>query len=190
MKLKFLTQNAKMKKASLKTYNFDIPAGKTCIGADSCLSYCYAMRGFYKMPNVKNKHEQNLQATKKESFVIDFTAELRNIKGLQAVRIHSAGDYYSLEYLNKIILIAELNPSIIFYSYTKSIPLFINKMLPSNFKVIFSRGGKFDNMIDQYNLRSCSVVDEYSQYGISSDQNDSNIILKNDNIELLKRNVK
>jgi hypothetical protein len=182
-----LTQNAKMKKATLKTWNFDIPSGKTCIGANECLNYCYAMRGFYKMPVVKNKHESNLKASKSPCFVDTMNKEIKSLKNVEAIRIHSSGDFYSREYLNKWIDICNLNKDIIFYCYTKSIPLFINISLPENFRVIYSRGGKYDHVIDQYDLRSCNLVEEYT--GLSSDQDDSMIVFSNDNIELIKRRV-
>lgn len=185
-----LTQNAKMKKSTLKTYNFDIPSGKTCIGASGCLDYCYAMRGFYKMPSVKNKHNLNLETSKSGMFVLLINNEIEQLRQrdkIEAIRIHSSGDFYNREYLNKWINIASNNQDIIFYCYTKSIPLFINISLPENFRVIYSRGGKYDHVIDQYNFRSCELVEEYS--GLSSDQDDSMIVFSDENIQLIKRKV-
>lgn len=183
-----LSRNSKMEKATLKTFNFDIPAGKTCIGADACKAYCYAMRGFYRMPNVVAKHEANLAATKDVNFVAMMSAEINSIKGIEAVRIHSAGDFYSKVYLQKWLDIAAFNPDVVFYCYTKSIPLFIDAVLPENFRVIYSRGGKYDWMIDAYNLRSCSLVESYTDAD-SSDFDDSMIVFSQSNIELIKRKV-
>jgi hypothetical protein len=188
-----LTQNKKMKKATLKTWNFDIPAGKTCIGADKCLDYCYATKGFYKMPIVARKHENNLLASKNNSFthLINFEInELKRKNKIEALRIHSAGDFYSREYLLKWIDIANNNPDIVFYCYTKSIPLFIKLKLPENFRVIYSRGGKYDHVIDQYRLRSCELVEAYDDGDTTSDDNDSMIIFSQDNIKLIKRKVR
>lgn len=184
-----LTQNSKMKKATLKTYNFDIPAGKTCIGADACKAYCYAMRGFYRMPNVVAKHESNLSASKRDDFVSQMVYEIHQLKDVDAIRIHSAGDFYSKEYLGKWMDIALFNPNIIFYCYTKSIPLFVKTKLPANLRVIYSRGGKYDHVIDQYGLRSCSLVNSYSDESDSSDYDDSMIVFSDKNIELIKRKV-
>jgi len=187
-----LTQNAKMRKASLKTYDFALPAGdKTCIGASTCLNYCYATRGFYKMPTVKAKHAFNHECSKLDSFHQMINGEIATLKlkGLEAIRIHSAGDFYSREYLHKWLKIITDNPSIDFYAYTKSIPLFINAPIPFNFKVVYSTGGKHDHLIEKHGLRSCKVVDNYSYANDSSDDDDSIILFSEKPIELLKRKV-
>ncbi len=55
MKLKFLTQNNKLKKTSKTTgarvFNFGITAVKSCIGALECKKYCYADKGLRKFSN-------------------------------------------------------------------------------------------------------------------------------------------
>lgn len=189
---KLLTQNAKMKKATLKTWNFDIPAITTCIGADKCKSYCYATKGFYKMAIVKAKHEANLTASKLDSFNQIINGELAELKAkdkIEAVRIHSSGDFYSREYLMKWKSLALDHNDLIFYCYTKSIPLFLGEFFPDNFRIIYSTGGKYDHLIGKHNLRSCSLVDNYTDGIDSSDDDDSMILFSYKNIELLKRKV-
>lgn len=189
-----LTQNTKMKKASLKTWNFDVPAIKTCPFADKCKSYCYATKGFYKMPIVSRKHNLNFDATKRPYFINLMNCEIGELKKknkIDALRIHSSGDFYSQSYLDTWIKIIESNPDIIFYAYTKSLPYFekysYGLNLPENFKVIFSEGGKFDHLIDAHNLRKVSVGDSYSSNALTSDSDDSVILFSNENIELIKR---
>lgn len=192
-----LTQNNKMKKASLKTWNFDIPAIKTCPFADKCKTYCYAAKGFYKMPNVRRKHESNLDATKKSYFFNLMNCEINELRKknkIDAVRIHSSGDFYNQGYLDTWIKIIESNRDIIFYAYTKSLPYFekysFGLSLPENFKIIFSEGGKFDHLIEAHNLRKVSLVDSYSIDSLTSDTNDSMIVFSNENIEIIKRTVR
>lgn len=187
-----LTKNAKMKKATLKTWNFDIPAIKTCIGADLCKTYCHATKGFYKMPSVKAKHESNYALSKLDSFNRIIDGEISELKAkgkIEAVRIHSAGDFYSREYLMKWKSIALDHNDLVFYCYTKSIPLFLGEFFPDNFRIIYSTGGKYDHLIRKHNLRSCSLVDIYTEENDSSDNDDSMILFSNKPIELLKRNV-
>ena len=50
----FGTTNAKLKKQNIAS--FDLPQGHTCPFAGECLKFCYAGKGFYKMPSVKNKY--------------------------------------------------------------------------------------------------------------------------------------
>lgn len=194
MKLKLLSQNSKMKKASLKTYNFDLPAIKTCPFADKCKAYCYATKGFYQMPSVKRKFENNLIASKQDNFFMQIQVELNYLKSknkIDAIRIHSSGDFYSFKYLMQWRLIMLDNPEIVFYAYTKSIPYFEqlleNYTLPDNFKVIFSEGGKYDNKIKELNLRHVKLVNQYSSNAMTSDSDDSMILFSNDNIEIIRR---
>lgn len=184
-----LSQNSKMKKASLKTYNFDIPAIKCCPFAKDCKSYCYATKGFYQMPSVKRKFENNFLETKKDTFINLMNSEidlLRSKNKIDALRIHSSGDFYSKNYLNQWINIIKNNPYIVFYAYTKSVPYFIGLELPENFKVIFSKGGTHDHLIDEMNLRNVSLVDSYDDR-LTSDQDDSMIVFSNENIQIKRR---
>ena len=192
MKLKYLSQNSKMKKASLKTYNFDLPAIKTCPFADKCKVYCYATKGFYQMPSVKAKFERNLAASKLDSFVSEVQSDIDQLKAkgnIDAIRIHSSGDFYNEEYLNKWIEIIANNQDIVFYAYTKSLPYFNNPELKytDNFKIIFSEGGKYDHLIDKWNLRKVKLVDQYSSNAMTSDSDDSMILFSDDNIEIIRR---
>ena len=192
MKLKYLSQNSKMKKASLKTYNFDLPAIKTCPFADKCKVYCYATKGFYQMPSVKAKFERNLEASKLDNFVSEIQKDIDLLKEkgkIDAIRIHSSGDFYNEDYLNKWIEIIANNQDIVFYAYTKSIPYFNNPELKytDNFKVIFSEGGKYDHLIEKWDLRKVKLVDQYSSNAMTSDSDDSMILFSDDNIEIIKR---
>lgn len=142
-----LTQNDKMKKASVKTFNFGIVAYRsekhnmtTCPYAKDCIANCYARQGAYTWSNVKQAYETRLTVSLQDDFVQVMDKEIKKKKA-GAIRIHDSGDFYSVEYLDKWIAIIELNPTVQFYAYTKSIPFFDNKKLPSNFVVIFSNGG-------------------------------------------------
>lgn len=192
MKLKYLSQNSKMKKASLKTYNFDLPAIKTCPFADRCKVYCYATKGFYQMPSVKAKFERNLEASKKDNFAHEIQKDIDLLKSkgkIDAIRIHSSGDFYNENYLDKWIEIIANNQDIVFYAYTKSLPYFNNPELKytDNFKVIFSEGGKYDHLIEKWDLRRVKLVDQYSSNAMTSDSDDSMILFSDDNIEIIKR---
>ena len=157
--MNLLTQNAKMKKTSIKNntkiFNFSIPAYKTkagkvvCPFAGGCQKYCYAQKGNYtRFPIVQELMEQKYKISKTEEFIPLMNEEIQKKKA-KYIRIHDSGDFYSIAYLLKWIQIANENKDVIFYAYTKSIPFFkgaINK--PDNLKVIFSEGSKIDSLID------------------------------------------
>lgn len=142
-----LSRNAKMKKSEGRFYDFAIPAVKTCPQAGLCKVYCYAQQGRYIFQHVRSVAQRRYLATMKSDFVEKMSDEIQK-KQPTHLRIHSSGDFYSLEYLQKWIQIAKKHPSIIFYCYTKSVSMVKSQKLPKNFKVVFSFGGKEDHLID------------------------------------------
>ena len=172
--MNLLTQNAKMKKTSIKNntkiYNFSIPAYKTktgkvvCPFAGGCQKYCYAQKGNYtRFPIVQELMEQKYKITKQENFIPLMNKEIRKKKA-KYIRIHDSGDFYSIEYLNKWIQIANTNKEVIFYAYTKSIPFFKGAKqgkpivkVPKNLKIIFSEGSKRDILINNNTDRHARI---------------------------------
>ena len=161
-----LTQNGKMRKSSLDgltVVNWTIPAFqsvtglKTCPNAGLCAAGCYARSGTYRFGNVVSAHEAKLALTQTETFVSEMIAEInswlkkRSVKNLK-VRIHDAGDFYSLEYFQKWIAIMrhfETEKRVSFYAYSKQVEMIkAFGPLPVSFRVIFSFGGKQDAKID------------------------------------------
>ncbi len=149
--MELLTQNSKLKKTSkttgLRVFNFGIPAQDTCLWAGECKKYCYASKGAYIWSNVKPAFERRLDATKQDNFPQVMIAEIIKRKA-SVIRIHDSGDFYSREYLMKWFKIMEALPSVIFYAYSKSLPLLKGEKLPANFTLIKSAGGKRDDLID------------------------------------------
>ena len=155
--------NSKLKKTSKKNnvniFVFDLPSGENkngeiiCPGADTCKLICYASKGFYIMPSVKKAYETNYYYSKQDNFIELIQKEIDSKKKkITHIRIHSSGDFYNLDYLLKWLLIADNNPNIIFYCYTKSIDIFkdnidlINRF--NNFKYCYSYGSKHDHLIN------------------------------------------
>lgn len=179
-----LTQNSKLKKSGY--FNFTLPALQsttglvTCPNADKCASGCYARMGTYRFSNVAKKHEANLQATLSDDFVPLMINEIQKIysknKNIK-IRIHDAGDFYSAEYLEKWTLIITSLKEVEFYAYTKQVEMMLNAKLPNNFRVIFSLGGKQDNMIDtekHFHSRVFESIEELTAAGyVDSSENDS-----------------
>ena len=165
-----ITQNGKLKKTSkltgLRVYNFGIPAfqdsdGKrTCPFAGACAKFCYAQKGAYVWSNVSPAFQFRYLATKCDSFVDKMTAELIK-KRVDILRVHDSGDYYSRKYIDKWMTIAKRLPNVRFYSYTKSIPLFLDLDIPDNYDIIFSEGGTRDDLINYHHHRHARIFDDY-----------------------------
>jgi len=75
-------------------------------------------------------------------------------------RIHSDGDFFNQLYFDAWLKVAEINPSTIYYAYTKSLIYWIKRKdsIPANLKLIASYGGRMDDLIEKENLRHCIVV--------------------------------
>jgi hypothetical protein len=144
----FGTNNAKLKAQGI--ISFDLPQGHTCPFAGDCLKFCYAKRGNYGYPQVKNKYAFNYKESLLDSFVSKANESLQAVGWAKFVRIHSSGDFYNKKYILKWIEIINLNPNIVFYAYTKSIILFKDITLPSNFVLIQSEGTKKDSIYLNY----------------------------------------
>lgn len=167
--MNLLTQNSKLKKTSkklgIKIFNFSIPAYKSktgeivCKYAKDCVKYCYAQKGNYKrFPKIGELMEQRYLISKQSIFVGLMDIEIKKKKA-QAIRIHDSGDFYSKEYLLKWIEIANINPNVNFYAYTKSLPYFKGIKLPKNMDVIFSIGGYRDKDINFKKDRHAQIFD-------------------------------
>ena len=81
--------------------------------------------------------------------LINTSVQHHRKKNTKLVRIHESGDFFSLGYLNAWIEVAKQNPDLKFYCYSKSLDFFLDLVLPENFYLTASYGGKFDHLIDQ-----------------------------------------
>lgn len=193
-----LTQNSKLKKTSKennkRVFNFGISAYKTSTGkivcpfAKDCIKFCYAKKGAYNFGNVKPLYEQRYNLTKSEIFIEAINDSIK-AKKVDILRIHDSGDFYSNEYINKWITIAKQNKNVIFYAYTKSIPLFEKINLPKNFIIIYSYGSKIDNLIDVSKHRHARIFDNEKELinegYINASKNDLNAIRSNKKVGLI-----
>jgi hypothetical protein len=193
-----LTQNSKLKKTSKennkRVFNFGISAYKTSTGkivcpfAKDCIKFCYAQKGAYNFGNVKPLFEQRYNLTKSNVFIKAINESIK-VKKVDVLRIHDSGDFYSNEYINKWLTIAKENKNVIFYAYTKSIPLFEKINLPDNFIVIYSYGSKVDNLIDPDKHRHSKIFDNEKQLisegYINASKNDLNAIKSNKKVGLI-----
>jgi len=200
--LKFSKGNAKLSK---QTLIFNLPAGRTCPGALYCKSFavigengkrhimdtpqtqfrCFAASSEVQYDTVFNNRLENLQTIVEYlSISVDHAANQLNValqhyrtKNTQLIRIHESGDFFSSEYLQTWIRVAQMNPELKFYCYSKSLEFFLNIELPENFYLTASYGGKFDYLIDESFFSRYAKVfmndEEAENAGLEVDHDDS-----------------
>jgi hypothetical protein len=191
-----LTQNAKMKKSGDRVFNFTLPAIDTCPNRGSCARGCYAMQGAYRWSNVYAKHKANYNATLSDEFIGEMIVTIRK-KRAKRIRIHDAGDFYSRDYAIKWQVIADACPDVEFYAYTKMVALFkrdLNDTMPSNMTIIYSYGGKQDNMIAPDTDRHSQVfkhIDDLNRAGyVDASKDDSLALTPNKRVGLVYHGAK
>jgi hypothetical protein len=165
-----LRQNRELKEIGV--WNWTLPAlgarlddGRTvltCPNAGACASLCYARNGTYLFPKVKAAHARNLKRVldNLDGWRVDMIAEARKRAAGRYVRIHDSGDFFDDAYLAAWIEIAAAVPETTFYAYTKEVSRFkrmVEGRAPSNFKWLYSMGGKEDHLIDVVNDRHAEV---------------------------------
>lgn len=94
------------------------------------------------------------------------------------LRLHVSGDFYSQAYFDSWLQVATERPTILFYAYTKSLPYWVARIdqIPPNLVLTASRGGRKDNLIEKYGLKSVRVVfsvAEAESLGLEIDHDDS-----------------
>lgn len=123
-------------------FAINLPALVTCRADAPCRKLCYAKKGHFLYPNVKNLYEENLNA-----YVTDpKQAELDIISQLPTegtCRWHASGDIINREYLEMMVRIAKVRKNVKFMCFTKKYEL-INQYIadgntfPKNLKMLFS----------------------------------------------------
>lgn len=168
-------------KNNRKVYSFDLLSGHSCPFAQDCLAKvvvqpdgkkklidgpdtefrCFSASQEVIFPGVYNHRSGHFDALRGKTEMEMFST-LWNMLPDNAgiVRIHVAGDFFNQQYFDAWLNIARHKPDVLFYAYTKSLPYWVNRIavIPDNFVLTASRGGRMDHMIEQYELRSVKVV--------------------------------
>ena len=199
-----------------KIYSLDLLSGYSCPSAKKCLSKavvqdngkrkikdgkdtefrCFSASQEVQYTNVYNSRKHNFDLLRKKNhgeMVSLINGSLPENAGI--VRIHVAGDFFSLPYMHAWYEVAMLNPNVLFYAYTKSLRFWVGGIneLPilHNFVLTASYGGTHDHMINEFNLRSAKVVfseAEAEELGLEIDHDDSHAAkptLRDDSFALL-----
>ena len=102
-------------------HSWSLPANETiCRAATAlCASLCYAKRGFFLMPNVKQGLDENEELSRSSSFTRVIVAALISLF-VRVLRVHASGEFYDADYVRKWIKIVRQCPDVTFYAYTRS----------------------------------------------------------------------
>jgi hypothetical protein len=189
-------------KSGKKIYSLDLLSGHSCPGANECHSKVVIIDGKKKIKDGKDikfrcfsasqevvyggvydlrKHNFDLmKSLKTES---EITEELLRVfpKNVGILRFHVAGDVFRDTQFQAYCNLARENKNTLFYGYTKSLRILVNNkhLMPSNFRMIASKGGRYDSMIEEHNLNFSQVVDNEHQaklLGLPVDTDDSHAV--------------
>lgn len=152
----------KLKKSWI--YQFNLPAGITCPGAKQCKRWvspwtgetmsgpdseweCYAIRSERRYPEVLPARWNNLIVLK-NAISAERMAEIIEEclpRNARVIRIHESGDFWNRRYLEAWIMVAERNPGIVFFGYSKT-QWAADAHLPENMFLHYSDGGRYDDV--------------------------------------------
>lgn len=176
-----------------------LPAGFTCPGARDCLARanrdtgkltdgpgaifrCYAASQEALYPNVRNMRWHNMDLLVEAGSRNRIRALLvRSLQELESttMRVHGSGDFFSSQYFNALMDAAADLKKVEFYAYTKSIKFWSERMtrmesIPPNFRLVASRGGRYDGLVDKFSLPEVVVINHPSEAGkLKIDHDDS-----------------
>lgn len=214
LKLKFQKGNAKLNES---IYIFSLPAGWSCPRAKDCLSKamldkatgkrsiqdgahtkfrCFAASAEVQYTNTYLARQHNFDILRQCKTVYEMADIITHSLPRKAtkVRIHVSGDFYNQTYFDAWCQVAHNNPHILFYAYTKSLDLWVNKLgtIPANLVLTASEGGTLDHLIAQHGLRYAKVVYSEAQaasLGLEIDHDDSHAYQNGPSFALLIHGV-
>ena len=175
-------------KLPARIIHLSLPSGHSCPAADKCLSKadqvtgkitdgefteyrCYAAMQEARHPNVRKLRWSNLLQLKKKSKKQMFNMLFSSLKPLHdgyfknhgqrpIIRAHIGGDFFNTSYFKAWLQLATTFQPTWFYAYTKRLDLWMDykDLIPPNFELNASIGGKHDHLIPKYNLKTAKAV--------------------------------
>jgi hypothetical protein len=161
----------------VRVYEFNLPAGWSCPCAVQCLVKADRMTGRHKngeqieykcyaavaerFPSVREYRWANfdmLRRMTKQEMIDALTVALPS--KATHIRIHGSGDFFNQDYFDAWLAIAQANPLVRFWAYTKSIRYWVARInsVPENLILQASYGGRDDALIATHALKYVRVV--------------------------------
>lgn len=197
--LVFGVGNAKLERDAV---TFSLPAGHACPFAHQCRSSadrvtgkitdgshtqfrCYAANIEALFRNVREGRWRNFDAINTAGSTLQIAALIdrcipRRQGKTKLVRFHQSGDFFSQAYFDAWLMVARSNPDLTFYGYTKALSFWVKRLgeIPSNMRLVASRGGVQDALISTFGLRSAKVVftaEEAARFNLPIDHDDTHV---------------
>ena len=123
-------------------YSINLPPVVTCRKDAPCFKGCYACKGNWLFPNVKNSLNQNLEAYKGNPDLF-FESIVTQTALVRFCRWHSSGDIVDMQYFEGMCKVARKNKDTHYLCFTKKheiINEFLSKgkRIPKNLSIVFS----------------------------------------------------
>lgn len=198
-----------------KIRSIDTLAGKACPAANTCRSEvietengnrikdgkntefrCFAASIEAIFPAVYKAHKYNFDLLRKCNSVSDYISLLEASfpTNTGILRFHVSGDFFKLNYFVAALQFAKMHSDTRFYAYTKQLPFWIDyrNLIPDNFILTASYGGKYDHLIPKHNLRYSLIVENEmhaKRLNLPVDNDDSHAATNSGNFALIIHGV-
>lgn len=203
-------------KLPIDTASFSLPSGFTCPGALTCLSKadkdtgritdgpdiafrCFSASQEAAYPSLRRARWHNfemLQRAKSRERMRNLILDsLPPDRKWNRIRVHIAGDFYSLDYLKAWLDVMSIRSDKMAYAYTKSAHHLKALRdegfgLPDNFKFVLSWGGKFDHLYEELAMTTAKVIFHPDDAeGLAIDHDDSHASNPEKDFALLLHNT-
>lgn len=148
-------------------YEWNIPTGTTCpfaleckVKVDRVTGKMDAYKGAYRCYAASAERFPAVRESRWANYEYVLAGKVPELpKKCEAIRIHASGDFFNQAYFDMWIGIAERNPDVEMWAYTKSVKYWVARLgsIPSNLILTASYGGRNDELIEQYNLKNVIV---------------------------------
>ena len=123
-------------------YSINLPPVVTCRADAPCFKGCYACKGNWLFPNVKNSLQHNLEAYKSNPTLF-FDSVAAQTALVRFCRWHSSGDIVDMQYFEGMCKVARKNKDTHYLCFTKKYEIineFLSKgkKIPKNLSIVFS----------------------------------------------------
>ena len=123
-------------------YGINLPPVVTCRADAPCFKGCYACKGNWLFPNVKNSLQHNLEAYKSNPTLF-FESVATQTALVRFCRWHSSGDIVDMQYFEGMCKVARKNKETHYLCFTKKYEVineFLSKgkRIPKNLSIVFS----------------------------------------------------
>ena len=123
-------------------YSINLPPVVTCRSDAPCFKGCYACKGNWLFPNVKNSLQHNLDAYKSNPTLF-FESVAAQTALVRFCRWHSSGDIVDMKYFEGMCKVARKNKDTHYLCFTKKYEIineFLSKgkRIPKNLSIVFS----------------------------------------------------